>query len=43
MKDKTYIHVKIRDSLHQELKKEAEQKGISLNAYINLILSERNK
>lgn len=42
MKEKVYIHIKIKDELREKLRDEAEKKGISLNAYVNLILSERN-
>ena len=33
----------ITDSLKKELKSEADKKGLSLNAYINMILMERKK
>lgn len=33
----------ITDSLKEELRNEAEKKGLSLNAYINMLLMERNK
>lgn len=33
----------IRDSLKNELKEEAEKKGLTLNAYINMLLMERKK
>lgn len=36
-----YIHIRLRKDLKEQLLKEAEQKGISLNAYINIILGER--
>lgn len=42
MKEKQVIHIRIKEKLHQELKEEAEQLGISLNAYISLILIDRN-
>ena len=42
-KDKDYIHIRINESLREQLKKEAEEKGMTLNAYVNLILSERKK
>lgn len=42
-KDKEYIHISINKRLRENLKKEAEEKGMSLNAYVNLILSERKK
>ena len=43
MKEKVYIHIKIKQELRKKLKSEAEAKGMSLNAYVNLVLSERNK
>lgn len=33
----------IKDSLKDKLTKEAEEKGLSLNAYINMLLMERKK
>lgn len=33
----------IKDSLKDKLIKEAEEKGLSLNAYINMLLMERKK
>lgn len=42
-KDKQYIHISINKTLRETLKKEAEEKGMTLNAYVNLILSERKK
>lgn len=37
------IHIQISEELKEELKKEAESKGLSLNAYIRMILIERGK
>lgn len=37
------IHIKIDESLKNDLQKEAKSKGLSLNAYIRLILIERGK
>ena len=37
------IHIKINEKLKKELKEEAEKKGLSLNAYIRMILIERRK
>lgn len=37
------IHIKIDESLKEKLKEEAKSKGLSLNAYIRLILIERGK
>jgi len=38
---KAIIHVYVKDELKAQLNKEAEQKNLSLNSYINLIFSER--
>ena len=43
MKEKTYLHIQVRNELKSELEKEAEQKGLSLNAYIRMILISRLK
>lgn len=37
------IHIKIDDKLKRQLEKEAKEKGLSLNAYIRMLLIERNK
>lgn len=37
------IHITISDILKKELEKEAESKGLSLSAYVRMILTERNK
>ena len=37
------IHIKIDEMLKQELKYEAESRGLSLNAYIRMLLIERKK
>jgi predicted HicB family RNase H-like nuclease len=37
------IHIQISEELKEELRKEAESKGLSLNAYIRMILIERGK
>lgn len=37
------IHIKIDESLKAELQQEAKSKGLSLNAYIRLVLIERGK
>ena len=36
------IHIKINDDLKRQLEKEAKEKGLSLNAYIRMLLIERN-
>lgn len=35
--------IRLDESLKEELRKEAKEKGLSLSAYIRLILIERNK
>lgn len=37
------IHVKIDESLKKQLEEEARAKGLSLNAYVRMLLIERNK
>ena len=37
------FNITITDELKEELKKEADEKGLSLNAYIRMILIERKK
>lgn len=37
------IHIKIDESLKEQLQQEAKSKGLSLNAYIRLVLIERGK
>lgn len=37
------IHIKIDNELKNELSNEAKAKGLSLNAYIRMILIERDK
>ena len=37
------LHIKIDDKLKEELKKEADSKGLSLTAYIRMIIFERGK
>lgn len=37
------MYLNISDELKAELQKEAKEKGLSLTAYIRLILLERNK
>lgn len=38
-----YIHIQITDDLKKELQEEANSKGLSLNAYIRMLLIERSK
>nr|DAE35595.1 MAG TPA: hypothetical protein [Caudoviricetes sp.] len=37
------IHIKIDEELKEELAQEAKLKGLSLNAYIRMLLIERKK
>jgi predicted HicB family RNase H-like nuclease len=37
------IHIKIDEELKKELVSEAKARGLSLNAYIRMLLIERNK
>ena len=37
------IHIKIDEKLKKQLEEEAKSKGLSLNAYIRMLLIERNK
>ena len=37
------IHVKIDENLKKQLEEEAKAKGLSLNAYIRMLLIERKK
>lgn len=37
------LHIKIDDDLKKQLEQEAKEKGLSLNAYIRMLLIERNK
>ena len=42
MKDKV-VHIQLEPELKNKLKKEAELKGLSLSAYIRMLLIERKK
>ena len=37
------IHIKIDEKLKEQLENEAKAKGLSLNAYIRMLLIEREK
>lgn len=37
------MYLNIDEELKEQLKKEADEKGLSLTAYIRMILLERNK
>lgn len=37
------LHIKVDEELKRELEKEAKAKGLSLNAYIRMLLIERGK
>lgn len=41
MKDKTYIHIKITNELHDKLVEEASEMGLSLT-YVNLLFFQRH-
>ena len=36
-----YIHIRIKKKLKEQLMKEAGEKNISLNAYINILLEKK--
>lgn len=40
---KEYIHVRVPKELKKQLEDEAKQKGISLNAYLCIIIDKRKK
>lgn len=42
MKEKI-LHIMVSENLKQELNQEAKAKGLSLNAYIRMLLIERGK
>ena len=42
MKEKV-LHITVSEQLKEQLKKESEQKGLSLNAYVRMLLIERGK
>lgn len=37
------LHIKIDDTLKKQLETEAQSKGLSLNAYIRMLLIERKR
>lgn len=37
------LHIKVDDELKKELEAEAKAKGLSLNAYVRMLLIERGK
>jgi len=41
--EKQYIHFQVEKELKKQLEEEARQKGLSLNAYIRMLLIERGK
>ena len=43
IKDQNVIHINIDGDLKKKLSDEATQKGLSLNAYVRMILIERGK
>lgn len=42
-KTEKMLHVYIGESLKEELREEAKQFGLSLNAYIRMLLTQRKK
>jgi predicted HicB family RNase H-like nuclease len=40
---KTYIHLQVEEDFKKQLENEAKQKGLSLNAYVRMLLIERGK
>lgn len=40
---KTYIHLQVEEDLKNQLEIESKQKGLSLNAYVRMLLIERGK
>lgn len=43
MRENTYIHLKVKNELHKQLKEEANKMGLSLTSYINLIIYHRQE
>ena len=41
MKKKIYIHLQVEEALKNDLLKEANEKGLSLNSYIRMIILGR--
>ena len=37
------IHIRIDEEVKKELEQEAKNKGLTLNAYVRMLLIERNK
>ena len=40
---KIFIHLQVEEEFKKQLEDEAKQKGLSLNAYIRMLLIERGK
>lgn len=40
---KDMVHIYLKPELKEQLKKEAEEKGMSVNSYLNLIIFNRQK
>lgn len=38
-----YLHIQVDGELKKQLELEAKQKGLSLNAYVRMLLIEREK
>ena len=43
MKEKVFAHILLEKELKEQLEYESKQKGLSLNAYIRMLLIERSK
>ena len=43
MNKKVFIHLLLEEELKKQLQEESSQKGLSLNAYIRMLLIERSK
>ena len=41
--EREQLHIDVGKELKEQLKKEAKQKGLTLNAYIRMLLIERGK
>lgn len=43
MNDKILMHIQLEEKMKKDLECEAKKKGLSLNAYIRMLLIERKK
>lgn len=37
------IYVRVSDEIKEQLKKEAEEKGLTVSSYVRMLILERNK